>query len=786
MARSPSSEDLGRVQLQSRGVVQGPRDAIGPAVARLGNTIGQEADATTRAQLSLRRKRKSEDDSLDLARATADWQTRVIQERERYSYDKDQDYGTWGKRFGENTQKHREASASLIRDPHTKQLFLTRTQDDAVRHEAELTGKAEEIDLGKRQSEALESVDKILMAATRPGVSKETAARAIMDARASIDNMAKTGLLTPEAAAKKRIEFTRRYAGIQTQRDIERDPSAVSKHLGGEGGDGYYRKLKRKESGGNLTAKNPNSTATGPAQFTEGTWKSLMARHPELGLTANGRTDPYQSDRALRVFTEENREALQGAGIPVSEKSLYLAHFLGAGGAIKAWNAPPDMPADRVLPEAAKANKEVFYNQDGSPKSMAEVIANQTRSFAGDIGPAPGYYEFLDPTDRIQLASAADAEWARRDKAARDRDDIDRFNLKNTIEDDIAQIENTGVATQIDPQTVVDTLGETETAKWLENRKTAAATFEATSSMESMSDVEIDDHLEALEPKPGASDFAMRQKVFDAAERRAKKLQGLRLKDPAGSVEDHTIVKEARKSYDPENPASVQNLTRARLAAQEAVGIPSAMQQPIDSKEARQIIAPIQSTIDLMDAAIVASLAEGKGDGQSRRLAAKQVRAEAEKTIKETVDTIEATYGPYAGKVLAFAIAESVRDKQIGEIASSVLRKIAKGQQPSLSDAQDLDAAQDTATASKAIEGGLPAPAPTAPRAPAAAPAKGASAAPAAPTRGTAAKTGPGGKLGADFPYPSRRAVEYLISHPNQAAQFDQTYGPGAAESWLR
>jgi hypothetical protein len=132
---------------------------------------------------------------------------------------------------------------------------------------------------------------------------------------------------------------------------------------------------------------------------------------------------------------------------------------------------------------------------------------------------------------------------------------------------------------------------------------------------------------------------------------------------------------------------------------------------------------------------------------------------------------------------LAFAIAESVRDKQIGEIASSVLRKIAKGQQPSLSDAQDLDAAQDTATASKAIEGGLPAPAPTAPRAPAAASGKGASA---TPTRGTPTKSGPGGKLGADFPYPSRNAVEALLSRKINPSVWDQTYGPGSAESWLK
>ena len=101
--------------------------------------------------------------------------------------------------------------------------------------------------------------------------------------------------------------------------------------------------------------------------------------------------------------------------------------------------------------------------------------------------------------------------------------------------------------------------------------------------------------------------------------------------------------------------------------------IPSAIQQPVTRREAYAIIAPIQSILDTMDASVVAAIGDAKGDSAARRTAAKEIRKQAEEQIRATVDEIEAMYGPYAPKVLAFAIAESVRDKEIGDIASSAL-----------------------------------------------------------------------------------------------------------------
>lgn len=97
--------------------------------------------------------------------------------------------------------------------------------------------------------------------------------------------------------------------------------------------DRYISSTIGSESGGDPNARNPNSSATGLAQFTSGTWAEVMAKHPELGLTADGRTDPAQSEAALRAFTRDNMAFLERNGIAINEGTLYQAHFLGNGGA---------------------------------------------------------------------------------------------------------------------------------------------------------------------------------------------------------------------------------------------------------------------------------------------------------------------------------------------------------------------------------------------------------------------------------------------------------------------
>lgn len=150
-------------------------------------------------------------------------------------------------------------------------------------------------------------------------------------------------------------------------------------------GDDYFGRTASAESSNDPNARNPRSSATGLHQFLRGTWDGLMKSNPELGLTADGRTDPEQSNRAMRAFTAQNADALRAKGVEPNDRNLYVAHFLGAGAApnfIGAVQQDPSVPAaSLVSAQVAAANRPVFFNRDGSPKTAGEVYERMTARF---------------------------------------------------------------------------------------------------------------------------------------------------------------------------------------------------------------------------------------------------------------------------------------------------------------------------------------------------------------------------------------------------------------------
>lgn len=174
---------------------------------------------------------------------------------------------------------------------------------------------------------------------------------------------AQTGAAPSSAAFQAGAPMTGQPAGFQPA--APRPPTGPSARVASAfdalpaapAGAEYFAATKASESGGNLTAKNPNSSATGLYQFTKGTWDDLATRRPELALTPDGRLDAEQQERAMRAFTEENSQTLRGAGIEPDNGALYGAHFLGAGDATKVWKAPADAPVSGLVdPRAVEAN----------------------------------------------------------------------------------------------------------------------------------------------------------------------------------------------------------------------------------------------------------------------------------------------------------------------------------------------------------------------------------------------------------------------------------------------
>jgi hypothetical protein len=150
----------------------------------------------------------------------------------------------------------------------------------------------------------------------------------------------------------------------------------------------YLAKMIQAESGGrNIGNIGGASSAFGVGQMTEGTFQDLVDRSaPDSELY--GRTfDEFKQNTdlqmaALTQLTENNKKMLEGAELAVTDSALYMAHFLGASGAINVLKADQDTElADVVSSRAINANREVF-NQLSTVNDLIAWTDNKMRSSA--------------------------------------------------------------------------------------------------------------------------------------------------------------------------------------------------------------------------------------------------------------------------------------------------------------------------------------------------------------------------------------------------------------------
>lgn len=197
----------------------------------------------------------------------------------------------------------------------------------------------------------------------------------------------------------------------------------------------YLLKTAMRESSLDCSAKSSTSSACGLFQFTQQTWLGTMKKNgAELGLgqyadkisqDSKGRyvvadpaarqailaqrNDPTTSALMAGALTNDSRETLEGKlGRSVNGGELYIAHFLGAGGASKLISSAEEAPgarADMLFPAAAAANKSIFYSRDGQPRTVAEVYNNLVSKHQGS-GSAPRF-EIAPQPVLDNVASAA-------------------------------------------------------------------------------------------------------------------------------------------------------------------------------------------------------------------------------------------------------------------------------------------------------------------------------------------------------------------------------------------
>jgi hypothetical protein len=158
------------------------------------------------------------------------------------------------------------------------------------------------------------------------------------------------------------------------------------------------------ESAMDPTARAATSSATGLYQFIESTWFDTVKKHGHrfglgaaadaIEVSASGGafvTDPARRDAILAMRNDPEVASLMAAGLAEDNRAhlapilgrqpnhaeLYLAHFLGAGGAgrfLTELQAGPSQSAPALFARPAAANRPIFYSADGSPRSLAQVM----------------------------------------------------------------------------------------------------------------------------------------------------------------------------------------------------------------------------------------------------------------------------------------------------------------------------------------------------------------------------------------------------------------------------
>jgi len=168
----------------------------------------------------------------------------------------------------------------------------------------------------------------------------------------------------------------------------------------------------RTESSLNPQAQAQTSSARGLFQFIDSTWLEVIDKHgAKHGLEGAAtsierdsggalvvrdaarraeilklREDPYISGLMAAELAIENAAKLQQQlGRAARPAELYMAHFLGAGGAaafLGGLQQDPDTDASHIVPAAARANQAVFY-KEGKALSLDQVYAGFEGKFGG-------------------------------------------------------------------------------------------------------------------------------------------------------------------------------------------------------------------------------------------------------------------------------------------------------------------------------------------------------------------------------------------------------------------
>lgn len=337
------------------------------------------------------------------------------------------------------------------------------------------------------------------------------------------------------------------------------------------------------ESGGNATAKNPRSSATGLGQFTAGTWMATVRRHePGLmdGLSRDEildlRNNPTISRRMTGYLAADNSAALRAAGLPVNDGSVYLAHFAGSGGAVSLLKADPSTPVASILGQDA-----VAANPFLAGKSAGEVVAWAQKKMGGaPSGPDP-LLAAIPPDRRLILARQAEADAGKQTAEFQDgfKDYLSYLRDGNSDNGSYSPDALFGV---LPPQQAAEAQQQINAARAY-GKDVSALAFASPEEVAAIVERRAADMQTPSDYRREEQDMTGLQTVLKARNEAIAK-------DPAAYVLRQPDIAQAyQRLGDDQSPEASANYVRSVLAEQTRLGVPAYLQRVLPERYAAQL-----------------------------------------------------------------------------------------------------------------------------------------------------------------------------------------------------
>jgi hypothetical protein len=397
-----------------------------------------------------------------------------------------------------------------------------------------------------------------------------------------IDDLENAGYVDEVTARRMRLEWAEGY-GTTFFRSIPAKEALSTLRGAPRNIEEYLDRTGGVESGDNPNARAKTSSALGVFQFTKGTWADQIARHkPEIAKGRSAvelindpavqalRSDPTLSRDLARTLTNENGAALRDAGLPASPANLYLAHFLGAGDAVKVLKAASGTPVEGLVNgDSVRANSSILRG-----KTVDSIVAWAAQKMGGS-GRGAELAAALPEATKIKL---------RQEFAAKAESDTvtEKAVVARSYEDAITSAKETGTAPlRPDQGQLVEAYGPEEGERRSAEIDREIEAHQDRKQLSAMSPVEQATFVEAHKTDPNKENFAAEQVRYVKLVQAQDTLRKEKDADPAAYVLKYSpATQDAFKKFTntpnegPQQKAAARHYAVVAEQEQRRLGVP--------------------------------------------------------------------------------------------------------------------------------------------------------------------------------------------------------------------